>query len=68
MEMGPIPGGPEACAVMEAEISATIAEAGPGDLVPYGEGTVPLSALSVRCEAPPAESCPVPEELPDLLI
>lgn len=68
LEMGPIAGGPSACAALEAQISAQIAQAGPGDLVPYGDGTIPLSALSVSCEPPPAESCPIPEELPDLLI
>ena len=68
MEMGPIAGGPSACAALEAQIMGQIAEAGPEDLVPYGEGTVRLSDLSVSCEPPPAESCPVPENLPDLLI
>ena len=68
LEMGPIAGGPAACAALEAEVTAQIAEAGPEDLVPYGDRMIPLSDLSVSCEPPPGESCPVPDELPDLLI
>ena len=68
LELGPIAGGPAACAALEAEVSAQISKAGPDDLVPYGDGMVPLSALSVSCEPPPVESCPIPEELPDILI
>jgi hypothetical protein len=68
MGSGPIPGGPEACAALKAEILAQIAGSGPEDLFPYGDGSVPFSALSVSCEPPPSETCPIPEGLPDLLI
>lgn len=68
MGTGPIPGGPEACAALKAEITAQITSSGPEDLVPFGDGTIPLSELSVSCESPPSEACPIPEDLPDLLI
>jgi hypothetical protein len=68
MEIGPITGGPDACAAMEARVTAEIAAAGPGDLVQYGDAMVPLSELSVSCEPPPAASCPVPDDPPNLLI
>lgn len=67
LEVGPIPGGPAACAALEAQITAEIAAAGAGDTVRLGDEMVAISELSVRCAPPPAESCPVPDEIPDLL-
>lgn len=68
LQMGPIAGGPAACAALEAQITAEIGAAGPEALIPLGDRKVPIRSLSVSCEPPPAESCPIPEELPDLLI
>lgn len=68
MEMGPIPGGPAACAVVQAEIAGQIEAAGPGDVIPFGDGALPVSELSVTCEPPVAETCPIPENRPDFFI
>jgi len=68
MQMGPISGGPEACAALEAQILSQIAAADPQELIPLGDRAVPVVELSVTCELPPAESCPIPDDLPDFLI
>jgi hypothetical protein len=68
MEIGPIPGGPEACAMVQATMSDQISAAEPGDMIPFGDGMLPITDLVVSCEPPAPATCPIPENLPDFFI
>lgn len=67
LQVGPIAGA-EACAALQAEISAEIALGDPEELVPFGNAMVALKDIAVTCEPVPVETCPVPDELPEFVI